>query len=237
MSAQEGERGCGRISPIRRRGRPTGANCAAWRGAGGRSASSLILGGVGAQFYLRGGRDRRRARPGGRAGARSSPAGSSSSRVIVYRTRYHKARMAEEPAAPMKRQLQLARRFGRRRRLRSGWTSVRPSRRMPCSAGSRVRSRAQPMSRNSSRPATARSRLRARVTDAEILIFDLERHRAAGDRLLRDPAPDRLADPVELGDQSAPRRSDPRGRCPRRRSTSTGRLGLTWRWQMPRARL
>ena len=76
---------------------------------------------------------------------------------------------------------------------------VSPSRRMPFSAGIKPRSRAQPMARNSSRSATARSRLRARVTIRKSRILDLERDGPAGDPLLADPPPDGLADPVELG--------------------------------------
>ena len=70
---------------------------------------------------------------------------------------------------------------------------------MPFSAGIRPWSRAQPIARNSSRPATARSRLRARGADLEIGIFDLESHRSAANLLLGDPAPDGLADPLQLG--------------------------------------
>ena len=78
---------------------------------------------------------------------------------------------------------------------------MRPSRRMPLAAGSR---------RAEQRAADLEELLAAgdgaveaagAGDDAEVLIFDLERHRAAADLLLGDAAPDGLADPVELGDQ------------------------------------
>ena len=101
-----------------------------------------------------------------------------------------------------------------------------PEQPMPFGSGSSVRSNLKPMSRNASRPASGRSRCGA-GDDLEILIFYLQSNRPPADLPVLDAFPDGMADAVELGQQGRLPRSDPRRRCPRRRSICTaGRADL-----------